>query len=110
MTSRRADPFDIDLSGFAPKPAEKPATAPIKQVSEANAFPSRAAPSPNTLTSQPRRRRTGRNVQLNVKATPDTIARFTALSDAQGWAFGETLEHAVEALEHRLLIREQSRP
>jgi hypothetical protein len=47
----------------------------------------------------PRRRRTGRNVQFNIKATPETIARFTAPADKNGWVFGEVLDRALDALE-----------
>ena len=46
-----------------------------------------------------RRRRTGRNTQLNLKARPETIASFCAIADLKGWGLGETLEHAVELLE-----------
>ena len=65
-----------------------PAT--ISRTSEVADFPSRSG------TPAPRRRRTGRNVQLNIKATQSTIDRFTALCDARGWAFGEALDHALE--------------
>lgn len=47
----------------------------------------------------PRRRRTGRNAQFNLKARPETIAAFCAVADRQGWGLGETLEKAVELLE-----------
>jgi hypothetical protein len=46
-----------------------------------------------------RRRRTGRNVQFNIKVTAETIARFTALADKRGVAFGELLEQLVAAAE-----------
>ena len=49
--------------------------------------------------AQVRRRRTGRNTQLNLKARPETIAAFCAIADLKGWGLGETLEHAVELLE-----------
>jgi hypothetical protein len=41
---KRADPLDIDLSGFGPAPPAKPKaeTAAVRQVSEANDFHSRA--------------------------------------------------------------------
>lgn len=45
-----------------------------------------------------RRRRTGRNMQFNLKAKPETIAAFCAIADHQGWGLGETLEKAVELL------------
>ena len=67
---KRADPFageDLDLSGFNPV-ARRP-IAPrdqIRVVSEASGFPSRA---PENAKPQQRRRRTGRNLQLNLKVT-----------------------------------------
>ena len=44
MDPKRADPLDIDLSGFGPAPPAKPKveTAAVRQVSEANDFLSRA--------------------------------------------------------------------
>jgi hypothetical protein len=101
----RVDPFggDLDLSDFQPAAPKKPKIEPaaIREVSEANNFPSRAASKPKAKAATPvqRRRRTGRNVQFNIKTTPDVIERFTALADKHGWVFGEMLEHALEALE-----------
>src|SRR5690606_25229044 len=48
---------------------------------------------------RPRRRRTGRNAQLNLKAKPETIDTYCAIADAKGWGLGETLEHAVALLQ-----------
>lgn len=48
---------------------------------------------------QPRRRRTGRSMQLNLKARPETIAAYCNLADRMGWGLGETLERATELLE-----------
>jgi hypothetical protein len=104
---KRSDPFagDLDLSDFKPAAPKKPKLEPeaIREVSEANNFPSRAAPAkPKAEKSAPvaqRRRRTGRNVQFNIKATPEVIARFTAIADKHGWVFGEALERALDALE-----------
>ena len=105
-TDKRADPFsdDLDLSEFKPTVAAKPKIekAAVRQASEANNFPSRTATANPTAPAndrQQRRRRTGRNVQFNIKATPETIARFTAIADKNGWVFGETLDRALEALE-----------
>ena len=101
----RVDPFagDLDLSEFKPAPVKKPPVRKdaIREVSEANNFPSRA-PERGKLAKAAvvqRRRRTGRNVQFNIKATPETIARFTALADKHGLVFGELLERALEAFE-----------
>lgn len=97
----RVDPFagDLDLSDFKPTPSRKPTAekAAIREVSEANNFPSRAPASP--VKPALRRRRTGRNVQFNIKATAETIERFTALADKRGVAFGELLEQLVAAAE-----------
>jgi hypothetical protein len=105
-TPERADPFaadDLDVSGFAPaaeKPAP-PARAVIRKISEENNFPSRAPAPPKAQ----RRRRTGRNAQVNIKATQETIDRLVAISDRQKWVFGETLQHALDALEQSLARR-----
>jgi hypothetical protein len=82
MDPKRADPLDIDLSGFGPAPPAKPKveTAAVRQVSEANDFLSRA---PARKPKVVRRRRTGRNVQLNVKATAQTIPIPDAAGEAQ---------------------------
>jgi hypothetical protein len=99
---QRADPFD--LSDFQPTPAKKPPTLvrkeAIRQVSEDNNFPSRAPERAKTIAKpvvQQRRRRTGRNVQFNIKATAETIARFTALADKKGVPFGELLDQLLDA-------------
>ena len=49
----------------------------------------------------PKRRRytTGRNQQLNVKATAETVARFYRLADQQRVPLGELLDQALQALE-----------
>jgi hypothetical protein len=112
MTGGRASIFDeetdLDLSGFEPKkrrtatPAES--ADKVRALSEANNFPSRAAARPQLAESSPYRRgrRTGRNMQLNIKATQDTVELFYRLTDSQGWVLGETLERALEALEREL--------
>jgi len=64
--------------------SREPKTAPDSRVGEGAA---------------PRRRRTGRNAQFNLKAKPETIAAFCAVADRQGWGLGETLEQAVALLE-----------
>ena len=100
----RADPFagDLDVSDFKPTPVKKPPVQreAIREVSEANNFPSRAPEraKPAKPVAQ-RRRRTGRNVQFNIKATPETIARFTSLADKHGLVFGELLDRALDAFD-----------
>ena len=105
MSNGRADPFSedkLDLTGFAPTPLAKPKPTKeaVRAVSEQNNFPSRAPAKAAKPTPQ-RRRRTGRNVQLNIKVTPELLERFTKISDERGWVFGETLERALEALANK---------
>jgi hypothetical protein len=120
---------DLDLSAFAPKPKraanDRPSKAVTAKAAEAAGFKSRepkpAAEMPAKVPAalpdapkagqggvvapgtpeaiQQRRRRTGRNVQLNLKARPETIEAYCALADRMGWGLGETLEKAVELLE-----------
>lgn len=82
------------LAGERPRPQKGAAKA--KPVPKALPIAAPAADLPPV-----RRRRTGRNVQFNIKARPETIAAFTAIADANGWGFGETLEHAVAMLEQQ---------
>lgn len=110
MTSGRASIFDdetdqdLDLSGFEPKqghggrPAESPER--VRALAEANDFPSRAPARPPLPVR--RGRRTGRNMQVNIKATQETLNLFYRLTDSQGWVLGETLERALGALEREL--------
>ena len=113
MANTRASIFeesdDLDVSGFAPKttPDVAPPPEQVRQVSEAANFrsrePQRAVPlAPSPARREPRRYRTGRNVQFNVKASQDTVDAFYAISDRQGWVLGETLEHALAALQREL--------
>ncbi len=121
MAGPRASIFeepDLDVSGFAPKPARDlaaPRPEEVREVSEAAHFRSReptAAPpaSPPPPRREQRRHRTGRNVQFNVKASQETVDAFYAISDAQHWVLGETLEHALAALERELAARGGERP
>lgn len=61
--------------------------------------PKKTAPIIKEEVALPRRRRTGRNAQFNLKARPETIAAFCAIADGQEWGLGETLEKAVALLE-----------
>ena len=121
MTSHRASVFDeapeIDISGFEPRKIAKPTARPdeVKAISETASFVSRepvapspkAAPAPRAsreaqrepIAREPRRHRTGRNIQLNIKARAETIDRFYAIADLHGWVLGEAFERAIAALE-----------
>jgi hypothetical protein len=122
--SERASIFDtdddLDITDFkpsaAPRPRDPDAVAAVRKAAEAKGFASReaalpsfppAAPAPPAAEPIPqearlRRRRTGRDKQLNLKVTEASLARFYALADGNGWVLGETFERAVIALEAEL--------
>ncbi len=111
MTKERASIFDsedaLDVSGFAPKAASEPNAVPaelVRGIAEASRFPSREArPAPPPPTRRPPRiHRTGRTMQFNARAKPETIEALYAIADRQGWLIGETLEHALAALQREL--------
>ncbi|MGH6682107.1 MAG: stability/partitioning determinant [Bradyrhizobium sp.] len=112
MSNKRASVFDtdddLDVSGFTPKPAATPAAPPelVRTVSEGAQFQSRD-PKPTmgpigVPKREPRRYRTGRNIQLNIKARTEAIEAFYAIADKQGWVLGEAFERAVDALRREL--------
>lgn len=97
------DDFDPAQWAKSAPSREKPEPETIKQAAEAAGFRSREpvkseAP-PQPAPRQQRRRRTGRNVQFNIKTKPETIEAFTRIADAMGWGFGEAFERATELLE-----------
>lgn len=105
MTSTRANAFG-DLSDFQPRPpAKKAPTEPLREdidrLARESGFPSRQPLASKASSARPsvRRHVTGRNQQINVKATPETIAKFYRLADERQVVLGELLELALEALE-----------
>ena len=100
---------NLDIGEFKPRrtPVRRPAAALTGQAAEAAGFRSREPkaealphePLEEARPAQQRRRRTGRNMQFNLKAKPETIAAYCALADRMGWGLGETLEKAVDLLE-----------
>jgi len=116
MSSERASVFDqgpeLDVSGFTPRKTPKPAAQAdqVKAVSETAKFVSREPATLNLspvgreaqsepTAREPRRHRTGRNIQLNIKARAETVERFYAIADRHGWVLGETFERAIASLE-----------
>jgi hypothetical protein len=110
MSNSRASIFaddDLDVSDFAPKVGpdkSAPMAEQVKVVAEEARFRSREPASLPTPVAKRihRRYRTGRNVQFNLKASQDTVDAFYAISDSKGWVLGETLEHALAALQREL--------
>ncbi|MFG6488307.1 hypothetical protein ACG04R_16590 [Roseateles sp. BYS78W] len=86
----------------------------VDELARANDFPSRPVATgalPDTgkpsaggklpATEQTIRRRrytTGRNMQLNIKATPDTVRQMGELADRMGVPLGVVLERALASL------------
>jgi len=108
--SGRVNPFSNLSDDFAPKVSAKPdpkveanVKAVVETVAEANHFPSRKAQPPKqNIVAVPRIQRrhvTGRNQQLNLKATKDTLDRFYQLADKYEVTLAEAFEKAVKALE-----------
>jgi hypothetical protein len=93
-----ANPFGpFDVSDFTPGTTTKRPHAPlamVREVAEANNYPSRATPRP------PRsRRKTGRTEQLNLRVRAEDLARFVEISDEFNWVFGETFQHLIETFD-----------
>ena len=94
MSGGRASMFeqddDLGLGEFKPKAPAPPEQ--VRGVAEQEGFRSR----------EPRRYRTGRNVQLNLKVRQEAVDAFYRLADERGWVLGEAFERAVSALETEL--------
>ncbi|KAA9011204.1 stability/partitioning determinant [Sphingobium limneticum] len=116
----RANPFG-DLDDFGSDHAAKPVPAEtIDKIAQSSGFPSRkaAAAAPHETASQtgetappspapspvppaarqPRRHVTGRNRQINIKATEETITELYRIADAMNLPLGAVLEQALAAL------------
>lgn len=114
---QRASIFEqpkLDIVGFAPRgdaPA-RPQPEQLDALTRGSKFRSREGEAPAVtvpvvtvpvaIRAQQRRRRTGRNVQFNIRATQEVIDAFKALSEAMDWPDGLTLERAVAALQRTL--------
>ena len=125
MTKSRMSIFDgeddpaFDVSAFTPKTRPTPPAAPqeVRALAEAMNFRSREARSPVPAAEPPvaetvaqprrgpRRHRTGRTAQLNVRTRPETVDAVYAIADEEGWLVGETVERALEALQRERAAR-----
>lgn len=103
--NERVNPFatlkDVPAFSTKPKPEKPVEPEALAQVAEDNNFISRQPPKSvkKAERRKPRIHRTGRNVQFNAKATPETIAKFYRLADEKKVTLGELFEMAVDALE-----------
>ena len=115
MSGERASIFagedSLDVSAFAPKAVHELNGASaelVRGIAEASRFPSREAKVNSPAAAQapmrrpPRIHRTGRTMQFNARTTPQTVEALYAIADRQGWLIGETLEHALAALQREL--------
>ena len=103
----RINPFAEPATApiFSPKPKlpKSMETANLDQIAREQNFPSRQAPR-TPAAPPPRKRRTyttGRNQQLNFKATAATVERFYRFADQKRLPLCELLEQALDALERQ---------
>lgn len=109
----RANPFG-DLDDFGADHAAKPVPADaIEKIAQSSGFPSRKAasgaanatanktgePAAPISARPPRRHVTGRNRQINIKATEETISNLYRIADAMNLPLGAVLEQALAALD-----------
>jgi hypothetical protein len=102
--TERVNPFAnlADVPVFQPKPRrENPvANDAIDRIAEENNFPRRRVlRTPNEAKRKRRVYTTGRNRQLNIKATSQTVERFYKIADERKTPLGALLEQALDALE-----------
>lgn len=106
----RANPFG-DLDDFASHPPAKPVPADaIDKLAETSGFPSRKAARetvqetvvPPSTARPPRRHVTGRNRQINIKATEDTITELYRIADELRLPLGAVLEQSLAALAEKM--------
>ena len=109
--NKRASIFDdaaeLDVGAFQPEaaPEPEPDREKLKAISEASNFTSsqtKPLQASSLVRREPRRHRTGRKAQFNVRTTPQTVDEFYRLADQKGWLVGETLEHALAALKREI--------
>jgi len=109
MSMDRANPF-ADLDEFQAKPKPKPIQKEeIEKLAQENGFPSRQPikATPKTAlkpSAKPQRKgrryTTGRNQQINIKATAETIERLYKLADKKNMPLGQVLELAIDAIDN----------
>lgn len=101
----RVNPLeDFNLDEFQVKPADgqkpKRDRVALAKIAQEHGFPSRQAPA-KVEAERPRQHyfRTGRNVQMAIKGTPECYAHLQRLVDELDVPKGVILEEALKALE-----------
>lgn len=94
----------LDIAGFSPRVESDrhPPPDELDELTRGSKFRSREALPEPVRAPEQRRRRTGRNVQFNIRATQAVIDEFKSISERQDWPDGLTLERALEALKRGL--------
>jgi hypothetical protein len=92
--SGRVNPFnnldDPPVFATKPKSARPIEKESVARLAEEHNFPSRQAPkTPRESRRKARTHRTGRNIQFNAKATPETMERFYRMADEKNVVLGE---------------------
>ncbi|PKQ00821.1 hypothetical protein [Sphingopyxis granuli] len=100
--SDRANPFANLGTEFEKRPPPaKPDVQMIDELADRSDFPSRAArpdAAPARKPMSQRRHVTGRNKQINIKATDETIQLLYDITDNLGQPMGAVLDLALRAL------------
>jgi hypothetical protein len=97
--SGRDNPLD-NVTPYIRKASHRGALAALDAVNEAHGYGAAPEAAPAIKLRGPFR--TGRTAQLNLKAEPDTVRRFSAICAEYNWPSGLTMKHAVAALEREL--------
>ena len=101
---------NMDISHLMPSEEtesddKKPSAEEVLQVAEKAGWKSREGNSSKQKKKPARKRRvyrTGRNEQFNNRVRPTVIEGFHQIAEQKNWVMGETLEHALEALQEKL--------
>jgi hypothetical protein len=102
--NQRVNPFaklnEVPVFQTKPKTEKPVAKEAIERIAQENNFPSRQAPkAPATPRRKRRVYRTGRNQQLNIKATGETIDRFLKAADDRNVPLGELLKQLLDTVD-----------
>nr|WP_295237891.1 stability/partitioning determinant [uncultured Brevundimonas sp.] len=105
MNERRktfsADPGpadDLGAGDFQPRPIARPDPEVARRVAEEGGFT--AGTTARATADTQRRYRTGRTAQLNLKVTPEVLARFATLADEMEISMNELFERLLKAQFH----------